>query len=42
MRVANFSPGIPQSTSYAMSADDIELHFEVDKLRPRQAEELNT
>ena len=42
MRVANFSPGIPQSTTYAMSADDIELHFDADNLTPKQTEEFES
>ena len=42
MRVANFRPGIRQSTAFAMSADDTELHFSVDSLTPKQAEECES
>lgn len=42
MRVANFGPGILQSTTYAMSADDIELHFDANNLTPKQTEEFES
>lgn len=42
MRIANFSPGVHQSTTYAMSADDIELHFDAGNLTPKQTEELES
>lgn len=36
MKTAAFAPGIPQSTVYAMSADDISMHFDLDNLTPKQ------
>ena len=42
MRCANFGPGMIQSTTFAMSADDIELHFSVDQLTPKQTEEFES
>ena len=42
MRCANFGPGIIQSTTFAMSADDIELHFNADELTPKQTEEFES
>ena len=42
MRPANFAPGINASTTYAMSADDIELHFSIDSFTSKQKEEFES
>lgn len=42
MRAAPFYPGQKMSTIFVMSADDTSLHFDVNKLTPKQIEDYES
>ena len=41
-RAAPYAPGQRMSTTYAMSADDTSLHFDINALTPKQIEEYES